>query len=195
MPYAFYVGIDPGLTGAVGTLNAQGEFVGVWDIPSTRAPGAKGRVFDAQGLSESLTELDIDLRFSNTGYHDSAPHASHDALVLIEVPQMRATNSRASDAKAHVGFGLLLMGLVRALNRSCDIRFTEAAPWKKALALGRDKKMSLAAARDRFPGAPLGLEKHQNRAESLLIAFYAYLWRDTFYETDTGKQSAFVCGV
>ncbi|MGH2928174.1 MAG: hypothetical protein ACRDL8_08225 [Solirubrobacteraceae bacterium] len=53
------------------------------------------------------------------------------------------------------------------------LELVTAATWKRALGLGPDKHAALHKARLLFPTAELGLAKHHNRAEALLIAHWA----------------------
>lgn len=58
MDNTFFIGIDPGLTGALAVLNAGGQLVAVHDLPTVpdgRGKSASGRVLDFLGLTQLLT--------------------------------------------------------------------------------------------------------------------------------------------
>ena len=66
----------------------------------------------------------------------------------------------------------ILLGVLAALGISTHI--VSPQKWKGFFALGREKDQSRELAQRMWPAAPLGLKKHHNRAESLLLAkFYA----------------------
>ena len=48
--HKFYVGIDPGFTGAISCINAVGTTVKVWDMPIIKAVRLRRREFDLNGL-------------------------------------------------------------------------------------------------------------------------------------------------
>jgi hypothetical protein len=82
----------------------------------------------------------------------------------------------SSSFKFGVGFGSVL-GVLQALQLPFD--FVTPAKWKGDLKLGKDKKASLHKARLLWPTADLHLEKHDGRAEALLIAYWRLKQGDT----------------
>lgn len=155
-----YVGIDPGLTGALAVLGAYGD-PDVYDLPTVAAGrGTVKRELCAPVLGGLLTTL---LRSWD-------PAA---VRVMLERTAAMPGQGVASMFSMGVTRGVLL-GVVGALGYP----LAEVAPsrWKAAMGLaGADKGASRRAALQRFPGlaATLAREKDHNRAEAVLLALYA----------------------
>jgi crossover junction endodeoxyribonuclease RuvC len=71
-------------------------------------------------------------------------------------------------------------GCARSVVAACHLELTHVTPaqWKKHFKLTSDKELARALAVRMFPGAPLNLKKHADRAEALLLARWLY---DTRY--------------
>ena len=54
--YEFYIGIDPGFTGAVGIMDNLGERIEAWDLPVVGGTG-KDREFDETALNDMINRL------------------------------------------------------------------------------------------------------------------------------------------
>ena len=145
------VGIDPGITGAVGILNDDGTFFSVLDIPTIQAGGGRKVKNECNPVPvfEELKKLPVP------------------SIVAIE--RVHSMPKMASQTVFSMGDSF---GVVRAVVASLGIPtvFVEPREWKKHFGLGKDKEQSRAKANHLFPYAPLSLVKHHNRAESLLIA-------------------------
>jgi len=145
------LGIDPGLTGAIGYLQDEGDFFAVQDMHVTQA-GAGRKVkneVNAAALWAELRTLVIP------------------STVVIE--RVHSMPKMASQTVFSMGDSF---GVVRAVVASLGIPtvFVDPREWKKHFGLGKDKEASRALAVQLFPTAPLHLIKHHNRAESLLIS-------------------------
>lgn len=146
------IGIDPGLTGAVGVLNPNATFRAVFDLPVMRDKSLAW--IDGQELVSRLISA-----------RDGQP-----ARVVIERVSAMPGQGVASSFGFGVGFGSILAA-IQILR--LPIELVTPATWKTALRLGRDKKAALHRARLLFPDADLTLEKHDGRAEALLLAHWA----------------------
>lgn len=155
------IGCDPGLTGAISVLDHHGVLLAVEDLPtcaiSQAGPKAKvKRKIDARALKDLLRRV--------------AP-ADEAAMFAMEDMQLLGGSSvQTMGALAHT------RGILEAVAILCDLTMAYVTPqaWKRLYGLGSDKGECLRLARDLYPGAPIHLAKHHNRAESLLIARWAF---------------------
>ena len=145
------VGIDPGITGAMAVLNASGELVSLQDLPVI--------------ADRSLSWVDGDqLR--------TLLIAVGPARVIVERVGAMPGQGVASSFKFGCGFGSIL-GVIQVLQLPLEL--VTPSTWKRDFGLSRDKHASLHKARLLFPHADLGLLKHHNKAEALLLANWGYL--------------------
>lgn len=157
------VGIDPGLTGAVGILGHKAELLGVHDLPTMqrmhapRKGGVMGQINPAE-LERLLAE--------HLGHFDK-----NEVHVYIELPIAFPKQQIQSVASSFLTAGLI-EGVVAA--RHYPHTLVKPAEWKKALGLSDSKEQARAKAIRLWPGAPLNLVKYHNRAEALLIAKYGH---------------------
>lgn len=144
------IGVDPGLSGALGILTDAAEFVAVADLPVIR--------------DHNLAWIDGGLlRGMILDY--SGPKR-----VVIERVSAMPKQGVSSSFQFGVGFGSIL-GVVQSLG--LPIEFVRPANWKRAMGLSADKHASLHKARLLYPAAELTLAKHDGRAESLLVATWS----------------------
>jgi hypothetical protein len=153
-----YVGIDPGLSGAVGVVSEDGCVV--FDIPLMTASD-KGKVkwmIDASTLADKLLTAtrcrDLDL--------------------MVALEQTAAMPGQGVSSMFSMGDSF---GACRAVVQTLglDLTLVRPAKWKKELGLSREKDDSMDMARRLFPDAPLDRKKDHNRAEALLIAQWLQL--------------------
>lgn len=150
------IGIDPGITGAVGVLK-NGQYLAVFDIPSVaKGSGMVKREIDPAGLAREITA-----RLDPKEY----------AEVLLE----RVSAMPGQGVSSVFSFGDSY-GCCRATVAVLGLSTVLVPPavWKKHFNLGREKEDSRALAIRLFPTADLSLKKHADRAEALLMA--RYLW-------------------
>jgi crossover junction endodeoxyribonuclease RuvC len=163
----FYIGIDPGLHGAVGMLDFTREhaphFLRVADLPIETKSKATGSVrADAFRTVELIDEYLQNCKCS--------------CRIFIEEPYVM------EDAKAHGGLKLgdcfgVIRGAVAAamsLRSNVDVIIVPPSKWKKALRLTKNKEECRARAVQLFPDARpfLSAKKYDGRAEALLLAYY-----------------------
>lgn len=155
-----YIGIDPGLGGAVAVLSEDGR-IAVFDTPtalvksgSTRReylPVAMAQII--QGIAESRG----------------------DVVVLIERQQPFPRQGGVGNFKLGMGYGLWI-GLAAALGLSYD--FVSPADWKAVMmrGSGKEKEAARVKAQQLFPALAAELSRAKDRecgrSEALLIAEY-----------------------
>lgn len=150
------IGIDPGLTGAIGVLR-DGCYVSVEDMPTVfKGTGSVKREVDAAGLIRILRDL--------------CPSEEFISVALEKVSSMpgQGVSSVFSLGDSY--------GCTRSSVAALGLELNLVTPqiWKKSYNLSSDKEASRALASRLFPTAPLHLKKYEGRAEALLISKYLY---------------------
>lgn len=148
------IGVDPGLTGAVGFLPRHGP-LSVEDMP------VKNNKVDLETL-DKLIDFHFRRRWSDE---------FKKAVVIIEDLFSLPTNASQSMLRYGVETGRVL-GMLEAIG--FPIMYVVPSVWKSALGLTQNKSDSIALARKLFPSLTdrLTLKKHHGRAEALLIAHF-----------------------
>ena len=149
-----YLGIDPGLSGAIALVSDNGRFVMLEDMPTTaRGNGRVRHEVDAGGIAHLLRS-----------------HASDIVHGIVE--QVAAMPRQGVASMFSLGHSL---GTATAVVASIGIGFELLPParWKRLAELPADKALVLAAARRRWPGAALTRVKDHGRAEALFLALLA----------------------
>jgi crossover junction endodeoxyribonuclease RuvC len=149
-----FVGIDCGLNGAIGIVRADGSFYCCEDMP-IQARGS-GRVKHEVCATELLRLLQ--------------PHAGEVSFGLVEKAAARPGQGVASMFSLGHSTGVV-DGVLAALNVAHAT--IPAATWKKRAGLPADKALVLAAARRRWPHAPLTRVRDHGRGEALYLALLA----------------------
>ena len=151
-----HIGIDPGLSGAVAVLAADGTLVALCDTPVLTLSTSRGsrQEYDVPGLVALL-----------------APYAGPSAHVILEEAQSMPGQGVRSMFTVGMGFGLWL-GILAAVG----LPYTRVRPqvWKRTLGLGKDKEQARLRAQQLYPGADLRRKKDHGRAEALLLAHYGW---------------------
>lgn len=145
------VGIDPGLTGAIGVNGPSGT--NVYDMPIVRVH-SKGYV-DGLALRNLLLELKPD-------------------LIVVEMQGVRPGQGISSGGQTMLVYG----GIVAtAMTIECTLELVAAAKWKRAMGLlGAGKELSRGKALKLYPELRhmLKRKKDHNRAEALLLAAWGH---------------------
>jgi crossover junction endodeoxyribonuclease RuvC len=170
-----YIGIDPGLTGAVACIHASGG-VNLFDTPTYPVEKAKKKgqkkaghrtVYDVQGMADILRCLMA--AFWN-------PEETCPLIVGLEhqqpMPQKMGANAGANQTFS-LGYGYgLWVGILGALGLPYEL--VRPSIWKPAMTKGLPKEKEAARMRANalFPQArgDLMRKKDHNRAEALLMA-------------------------
>ena len=158
-PRPLYLGIDPGVGGAIGAINADGGFHSVHDMPTTATTTGR-RQIDPAALAEMLRQ-----------------HGP--AFVLVE----RVGPRPGEGAVGAFAFGQTyggILAVLAALALPHDV--IQPASWKRRAGIppGSDKRASVATAKRLLPEAAPHLTrvKDDGRAESLLLALQAWGMRN-----------------
>lgn len=154
----YIIGIDPGLHGAVAILGVRGVYLGLHDTPTIHVPKIGARKAHSEYHAGAMAKL-------------LEPYAElADTVVCIEESQAMPGQGLSSTWKTGYGFGIWV-GVICALGmRHERIR---PAKWKKSLGLTSDKEACRLRAIQLFPCAPLARKCDHDRAEALLLGWYA----------------------
>ena len=154
-----FIGVDPGLKGAIALIDDDNAFV--TDMPLCLGPIDRLRMVDTIAIREWV----MDLIWSNA----SDICGADDIYVMIESPQWRKGLSAQSVCTTWFNFGRLTTAAV--FHGWVPV---EAALWKHAMGVTKDKATSIALARELFPAVAHELtDSKDGRSEALLIAEYA----------------------
>ena len=157
------IGIDIGLTGAIGMLDWRGDAIKISDMPVMQRQGKAAYVknqVNAAGLEELLRDW-------------TSTYDRNEIHVVIETPIAFPGQHVATTAAAFLTAGLV-EGVVAA--RHYPHSLIAPKDWKKALGLSDSKEQARARAIRLFPRLADELKrvKDHNRAEALLIAKYGW---------------------
>lgn len=153
-PYTYYIGIDPGLTGAVAVLTASGELKAALPMPVCQRT-ANTKMVDGAALRIQLLNI----------LHGEP------ALVLIELTQ--AMNNDGGVAGFRFGHATAMAeGVCHGLG--IDVTALSPQSWKASYHLiGRDKTAATELARSLYPMATLKATDRGSSsglADALLLA-------------------------
>lgn len=169
-----YVGIDPGVTGAIAHIWDGAPSVTDLMKMDVGKDGTTRNVLDTRSTWERLRDL-------------ACVDAPHDALFLLEAPIYGPAAKKKEKDEESVGHGIVSLcngfrlngqieGMLVALAYIYGCRYEIINPqvWKRAMMPGeaRDKDAARLKAIQLFPSVAeqLKLKKHHNRAEALLLA-------------------------
>lgn len=149
-----FLGVDPGLTGAIAAVDAQGRVHLLEDLPTvTRGNGKVKRELDPAGLTHLLRPIASEIRLA----------------VVEQVGSMPGQGVASVFSLGHTAG--VIVGVIGALG--IPLQLVAPATWKKHHGLGRDKSMSRTVASRLYPEISLHRVKDHNLAEALLLARYA----------------------
>lgn len=150
-----YIGIDPGLSGAIAILDRCGDVIEIHDMP-TMAKGNKAKTVKRQVNGSALVEILRDYPRSH---------------VTLEGVSARPGQGVSSMFSLGDSLGVV-RGVVAALEMSLNI--VPARVWKQYYKLNNDKELSRTKAIQLYPSVSLGRKKDADRAEALLLARYGW---------------------
>lgn len=164
-----FVGIDPGLTGAMAVIDETG-LRHLVDLPvMERSPtGTVRNQINPAALKAYLSEM----------LH---PYDKNEVLFLIEGMQsmpamMSGKVVRGVATTLSIGLSAgLIEGVVAA--RGYAYELVQPAHWKKVMKVSAKKETARAAAIRMYPEADLHKVGHHNRAEAVLIARWGQMTR------------------
>ena len=151
-----YIGIDPGLDGALAAIVPDG--LEVYDTPTYQGRNIRGKVigkrrYSTRAMSKILAAL-----------QERGP-------VFATIEAVHAMPGQGVTSMFSMGYGL---GLWHALLVAHEIPWDAVSPqrWKKEFGLDSDKDKSRSLAQSLFPGEFFNRKKDHGRAEAALIAAY-----------------------
>lgn len=168
-----FLGIDPGLSGAIASIDHHGAVVCVCDLPTVTIPGegtVKRRLHGAQ-LIRCIREC--------------VP-TDECAIAYLEDIQAWGTGG-ASTVAAMVATKMVIQAALDCFESRIEVRMVQPGVWKRHYGLKKDKAAGLSSAQvstrykaasraraaELFPNIDLRRAKSDGRAEALLIAMYA----------------------
>jgi crossover junction endodeoxyribonuclease RuvC len=156
-----YIGIDPGLTGAIALLN-ETELIDVQDLPTMPVGQGTGRVknqINAAGFAKLACIL-------------VEKFEPPDFRVAMFIEKVGAMPDQGIAGAFSLGDTVgCLRGVCATLGM--PIHWVTPQSWKKFYKLpSKEKDVARSVAINLYPKAPLNLNKHHNRAEAILIARY-----------------------
>lgn len=155
MTAPLYCGIDPGLSGAVGLVRADGSFASVHDMPTLMQTTGRRQV-DFAALAAIF-------------------RAHHPVFVLVE----RVGARPGEGAVGGFAFGMTYGGILSMLaTLALPHDVVQPASWKRKAGIppGAEKAASIQTALRLLPGSAghLTRKKDDGRAEALLLAVQAW---------------------
>jgi crossover junction endodeoxyribonuclease RuvC len=175
-----YIGIDPGVSGAVAALDGAGRVISLQDTPTLEEKVGKHirNTYAEPGMAalvEGIVRSSVEVICHSCGAIERELTSAH-VLVAIENVHSMPKQGVASSFSFGVGYGVW-RGIIAMLGLP-SMR-VEPVVWKKALGLPKAKGASVAKALKLFPRAELGhlyrgrMIYSDGRAEALLLAHYA----------------------
>ena len=155
-----YIGIDPGVSGAIAVL--VGGTASAYDMPVATVGKTRKRseVLEGQIVERVQWALDFSARFAGP------------PQIVCWIEQVSAMPGQG--VSSMFGFGVsygIVRGVVAGLGIRCELVTPQA--WKKHFGLiGADKDAARAVASRLFPSTSLARKKDVGRADALLIAEY-----------------------
>jgi len=155
-----FVGIDPGLQGAVAFVNERGGFVDVFDAPTLKVKKSGKGHKNTYLVGEMHAQLARRINLMNV------------ACAAIEYQASRPGQGAPATFSQGYGYGLWTMALA---SLKIPYEIVQPRKWKTDMRIpsGSDKSASIIMATQLFPHAPLVTQRGREidgRAEALLIA-------------------------
>jgi crossover junction endodeoxyribonuclease RuvC len=158
-----FIGIDPGLTGAIVAIHDSRKVIGVWDTPTLRNE-RNGSVRHEPDRAEMASLVREILRCRDQ---------LGEPFACIERVNAMPGQGVTSSFSFGMGYGVWL-GILATLRVPVDL--VHPVRWKKTLLadMGKEKDASMIRVKELFPecASLFTLKKHHGRADALLIAEY-----------------------
>lgn len=157
-----FLGIDIGVTGAMAALGTNGDL----------------QIFDLPVITRETSKAMVKRRLDPRGCMEVLRQAVRPGLAAIAVYEAVHTMPGKGNSPQAGGSLMHSLGVVESVLAVARIEAHQIAPssWKREMGLiGKGKDDGRAKAIALFPRAAhhLRLKKHHNRADALLLAFYA----------------------
>ena len=155
MKRRFYIGVDPGVSGAVAIFDPQADFMEVWDMPGEKSGNKDRHRASGRGLAGI--------------FHEYGPQT---LMALVEevgsMPQQGVVST--------FSFGFST-GVLHGVLHATYTPFKTITPvtWKNAMGVSADKNSSIRQAMRLFPEhgewlTSVSKTRAHNRAEAMLLA-------------------------
>jgi len=167
-----YLGIDPGMTGAVAAVDDDGAWLFYFDVPIQERitlSGKERRCVDVMRLAKLLMHH---FHLSNS-IKINVYQGPHDVFATIEHPALYRPKDGAAERRAGQEKLLMSYAHLEAALWALNIETIECYPisWQSYFGLRKKGKAgSLELARRKWPAVDLSRKKDNNRAEALLLA-------------------------
>lgn len=166
-----YIGIDPGITGAVGLLIAgqRPTFLSAFHMPVQVKRSGRREVDGLSLFSLLVSAL------------EKYPKEQFPRRCVVE--QVTAMPGQGVSSMFSLGDSYGTARTVASLFALTPCVTVAPVTWKKRMGVTKNKAYSLTIARQKFPDARAFLErkKDEARAEALLLALYAYQNADQLF--------------
>lgn len=168
----YFLGIDPGLTGALALYDPAADRLHVIDMPThpIRINGSNKNAIDVNGLANFLDGKANDIK-------------------LAVVEEVGAMPKQGVTSSFNFGFaaGCAQMAVAAYF---IQLRTVRPATWKREMGVTKDKETVRREASRLMPNHSYNwpLKKHDGRAEAALLAYYAAKKWDGVIDTGTLKS-------
>lgn len=164
MATRYFVGIDPGFTGAIAIIDDKENIMDVIDCPLIVISKGRKKIVNFKRVEEVKYRVD-----SKVLHSFLEPYKK--GKFLIEHAQSMPGEGSVSSFNYGEGYGRYL-GVLDSLG--VDYIEVKSTVWKPPLNLNWDKKLSIQKAQELIPSCKklINLVKHNGRAEALLMAYY-----------------------
>lgn len=156
---SLYIGIDPGASGAIATLDGNGQIVAINDMPTVMV-----RVGKTDRARISPSQL--------TGLLEQTQHDT----VMVVLERVGGMTGQSASAAFTFGYGA---GMIEGIISALRIPLTPVTPqaWKKSAGIAADKGAAREAAMRLWPGHAhmFARKKDDGRAEAALMARHGWL--------------------
>jgi crossover junction endodeoxyribonuclease RuvC len=173
---AITIGIDPGASGAIAFLCERHCAVidipvNAFDVKRTKKTTKTERAISGHKTKRVKgTTTKADLHAICEIFKLLRPHKDRTVVGLEEVPTSLGPGKRHAEIMLNRAYALWPLFLH---SKGYPVEEVRPTVWKQKFNLiGKDKEASRQKALSLYPGADIGLKKHHDRAEALLIATY-----------------------
>lgn len=156
-----FIGVDPGLTGAIAAVHDSGKVIGVWDSPVLTIEKKTGVRHELNRVEMASLVREILHSRDELG----------EPFACVERVNAMPDQGVTSSFSFGMGYGIWL-GILTTLHVPIDL--VHPTRWKKKMLDGMNKSKDADRMRaiDLWPDVDFSLKKHHGRADALLIAEY-----------------------
>ena len=160
---SIFVGIDPGMTGAIGIIDIAEDSITTWDMPLVIARNGKNQL-NIPALADMLRSVQAKMQ-ERQGSLAKGPKP-----IKLEAVHAMPKQGVTSSFNFGMGYGAI-QGVIQTLGM--PMQLVTPQKWKRAAGLiGADKDYARTLALQLWPDADLDRKKDIGRADALLIARY-----------------------